>query len=204
MKKRICVFAYFLLAGLAAAATNEQDISLNNGRILHHARIANFSDGEFVIEHDSGIAHVAWTEMPAALRAQYPLDSKQGRKEEEVVQPVLVGNSTGPDPISSAAQQQRVGVGMDSQTPEPAKRTESIIDNPLSAFGVVGVGRATAFLALFIAITWLVFPFVVIGKCNAIIRELKEISALPTGRRKTIEPQSITARLSSNPGTTWP
>ena len=61
-----------------------------------------------------------------------------------------------------------------------------------------------AFLAFLIAITWLVFPFVVIGKCNAIIRELKEISALPTARRKTIEPQAITARLSSNPGTTWP
>src|ERR1700693_3380541 len=204
MKKRICVFAYFLLAGLAAAATNEQDISLNNGRILHHARIATFSDGEFVIEHDSGIAHVAWTEMPAAVRAQYPLDSKQGRKEEEVAQPVVVGNSTRPDPISSAAQQQRVGVGMDSQTPRPAKRTESIIHNPLGAFGVVGVGIATAFFALLIAITWLVFPFVVIGKCNAIIRELKEISALPTERRKTIQPQAITARLSSDPGTTWP
>ena len=204
MKKRICVFAYFLLAGLAAAATNEQDIPLNNGRILHHARIANFSDGEFVIEHDSGIAHVAWTEMPAAIRARYPLDSKQGRKEEEVAQPVVVGNPTGANPISSAAQQQRVGVDMDSQTPRPAKRTESLIDDALGAFGVVGVGIATAFLALFITITWLVFPFVVIRKCNAIIRELKEISALPTGRRKTIEPQAITARLSSNPGTTWP
>ncbi|MFZ3375643.1 MAG: hypothetical protein WA183_08825 [Chthoniobacterales bacterium] len=204
MKKRICEFAYFLLAGLASAATNEQDISLSNGRILHHARIATFSDGEFVIEHDSGIAHVARTEMPAAIRAQYPLDSKQGRKEEEVAQPVVVGNSTVPDPISSAAQQQRVGVGMDSQTPQPAKSAESIIHNLLGAFGVVGVGIAMAFLAFLIAITWLVFPFVIIGKCNAIIRELKEISGLPPGRRKTIEPQAITARLSSNPGTTWP
>jgi hypothetical protein len=46
------------------------------------------------------------------------------------------------------------------------------------AMGVV----ALVILGIVVAISWLVFPFIVIGKCNAMILELKKISAARSDR----------------------
>ena len=63
-----------------------------------------------------------------------------------------------------------------------------------AAAGTAMAGIAAIILGIILAIAWMVFPFIVIGKCNAMIRELKRISGSPPpspNRGKIIEPTTI-------------
>jgi hypothetical protein len=63
-----------LLILIFAASVGAQEIPLPDGRTLHRAHIAKVFAGEFTIEHDGGIAHVAWRDMPELYQKKFPLD----------------------------------------------------------------------------------------------------------------------------------
>jgi hypothetical protein len=80
-----------LLCVLALASAHAEDIALPGGRILRHVRIAKFDGVEFNIEHETGIAHVAWEKMPVSYQARFPFDPERAeterkKKEEEIEQ----------------------------------------------------------------------------------------------------------------------
>lgn len=73
----------FLLLFLLAAIARAEEIAIPDGRIFHHARIATFYAGEFVIEHDGGIAHVPWSEMNSEFQQRHPFDPEKTSAEKE-------------------------------------------------------------------------------------------------------------------------
>jgi hypothetical protein len=77
MKRLIWIL---LLAGAVVALGGDQDVTLSNGTVLHHARIAKFFAGEFVVEHDGGIAHVPWSNMPRSIQVRYQFDPRQANE----------------------------------------------------------------------------------------------------------------------------
>lgn len=109
-----------LLAG-AAFVVADDDIALSSGSILHHARIAKFFAGEFVIEHDGGIAHVSWAEMPAAIQAQYPFDSKRAGQEKQAA---AHEGDAARDQASAAARQRALALAIESEKPPPGTHSE--------------------------------------------------------------------------------
>jgi biopolymer transport protein ExbB/TolQ len=58
-----------------------------------------------------------------------------------------------------------------------------------AAAGVAMASIAAVVLGIVVAIAWLIFPFIVIGKCNDMIRELKRISG-DTAQRIQRPPQA--------------
>jgi hypothetical protein len=80
MKKFL--FLFLLVCAIARA----EEIALPDGRVLHHAKVAKFFAGEFVIEHDGGIAHVPWAKMAAEYQQRYPLDSEKSSAERETAE----------------------------------------------------------------------------------------------------------------------
>jgi len=41
-----------------------------------------------------------------------------------------------------------------------------------------GLGLIFGFLVLFVGVVWILFPFLLLSKCNAIINQLKELASL--------------------------
>src|SRR4051794_11649685 len=105
MKKFLSVL--FLLS--ATAIARGEEIDLPDGRVLHNARLSKFYGAEFVIEHDGGMAHIPWGEMPARWRAEYPLDLDRAAKAAKIEQElhVLQKENQARKEIAVAAEQKR-------------------------------------------------------------------------------------------------
>lgn len=74
----------FLLLVVAATIARAEDIALPDGRILRHARLAKFYAGEFVIEHDGGIAHIPWAQMTLEYRDRHSFDAGKAAAERDL------------------------------------------------------------------------------------------------------------------------
>jgi hypothetical protein len=83
MKKWLLMF--FVLAALANATAQQlqvdyPEVKLLDGRSLLHARVTGFDGETFLVEHRTGIAHVAWAKMPAEWQAKFPHDPERASK----------------------------------------------------------------------------------------------------------------------------
>jgi hypothetical protein len=103
MKKFL--FALFLFAAIARG----EEIALPDGRVLHRARLSKFYGVEFVIEHDGGMAHIPWAQMPAEWQAKYPLDPDRATKAAKIEQELraLQKDIYSQKEIAAAAEQKR-------------------------------------------------------------------------------------------------
>lgn len=84
MKKFLVPFFLFLAALRIATAqdlnVDYPRIELPDGRSLIQARVTQFDGVTFSIEHRAGIAHIAWSEMPAEWQARFRNDPDAAKR----------------------------------------------------------------------------------------------------------------------------
>jgi hypothetical protein len=83
VKRWFSLFLTLAAFGNAPAQQMQVDypeVKLPDGRSLAHARVTSFDGETFLIEHRTGIAHVAWTNMPADWQSKFPHDPERASK----------------------------------------------------------------------------------------------------------------------------
>ncbi len=104
----------------ATPAPVEAVVRNRDGEVLRNARILRFDGEIFQIEHDGGIASIAWAKMPESIRRAYPRDPTRAAEARRRVEERQRAAAARPRPVPTAAP--RVLPAEAKPAPAPGKR----------------------------------------------------------------------------------
>jgi hypothetical protein len=119
MTKGIALFGLFL-----ASTAIADEIALPDGRVFHHARISKFYAGEFVIEHDGGMAHIPWAQMAPELRQRYSFEPQKAAEQRDAAERDKAARlrKAEAEQIAVIVDRSKKVTPMPSATPQPPNR----------------------------------------------------------------------------------